>query len=175
MATAVPGPPYVRPTPAFTCGRLPACHRRPSGAIMRWTPPCGAPKQPGRVSDRPRLSRGAFLVFLAQVPQGTVVMEACGSAHYWGRKIQELGHQVVLLPPHQVRPYVTRNKTVRTDAKGILEAYRNADIHPVSVKSVAQQVLVSLHRFRSGWIASRTAQVNTLRGLLPELGFVIPP
>lgn len=79
--------------------------------------------------DRRRLSRGAFLVFLAQVPQGTVVMVACGSAHYWGRRIQELGHEVVLLPPHQVRPYVTRNKTDRTDAKGILEAYRNADIH----------------------------------------------
>jgi transposase len=130
--------------------------------------------EPGRVSDRRRLSRGAFLVFLAQVPQGTVVMEACGSAHYWGRRIQELGHEVVLLPPHQVRPYVTRNKTDRTDAKGILEAYRNADIHPVPVKSVSQQVLVCLHRFRSGWVSSRTAQVNTLRGLLRELGFVIP-
>src|SRR3990172_6785218 len=109
-------------------------------------------KQAGRVSDRRRLSRGAFLVFLAQVPQGTVVMEACGSAHYWGRKIQELGHQV--------RPYVTRNKTDRTDAKGILEAYRNADIHPVPVKSVAQQVLVSLHRFRSGWISCVACSAN---------------
>jgi transposase len=95
-------------------------------------------------------------------------------AHYWARKPQELGHAVVLLPPHQVRPYVTRNKTDRTDAKGILEAYRNADIRPVPVKSVAQQVLCSLHRFRSGWIASRTAQINTLRGLLRELGLVIP-
>lgn len=101
-------------------------------------------------------------------------MEACGSAHYWARKLRELGHTVVLLPPHQVRPYVTRNKTDRTDAKGILETYRNADIRPVPVKSVSQQVLVSLHRFRSGWIASRTAQINTLRGLLRELGFVIP-
>ena len=131
-------------------------------------------KEAGRIADRRRLSRGAFLVFLAQVPKATVVMEACGSAHYWGRRIQELGHEVVLLPPHQVRPYVTRNKTDRTDAKGILEAYRNADIRPVPVKSVSQHVLVSLHRFRSGWIASRTAQINTLRGLLRELGFIIP-
>ena len=69
---------------------------------------------------------------------------------------------------------MTRNTTDRTDAKGILEAYRNADIRPVPVKSVPQQVLASLHRFRSGWIASRTAQINTLRGLLRELGFVIP-
>ena len=75
-------------------------------------------KEPGRVSDRRRFSRAAFLVFLAQIPKGTVVMEACGSAHYWGRRIQELGHQVVLLPPHQVRPYVTRNKTDRTTPRG---------------------------------------------------------
>ena len=81
---------------------------------------------------------------------------------------------MVLLPPHQVRPYVTRNKTDRADAKGILEAYRNADIRPVPVKSIPQQVLGSIHRFRSGWISARTAHVNTLRGLLRELGFVIP-
>lgn len=129
---------------------------------------------PGRVTFRRRLSRGAFGIFFAQLPASTVVMEACSSAHYWGRKLQELGHSVVLLPPHQVRPYVTRNKTDRTDAKGILEAYRNADIRPVPVKSVAQQVLCSLHRFRAGWIAARTAQINTLRGLLRELGIVIP-
>ncbi len=130
--------------------------------------------EPSRVAQRRRLSRGAWLDFFAQTPPAIVVMEACGSAHYWGRRIQELGHQVVLLPPHQVRPYVTRNKTDRTDAKGILEAYRNAAIRPVPVKSVSQQVLGSLHRFRSGWIGSRAAQINTLRGLLRELGFVIP-
>ncbi len=106
--------------------------------------------QPGRVTYRRRLSRGAFLTYIAQLPASTIVMEACGSAHYWARENERLGHAVVLLPPHQVRPYVTRNKTDRTDAKGILEAYRNADIRPVPVKSVAQQVLVSLHRFRSG-------------------------
>lgn len=130
--------------------------------------------EPGRVAQRRRLSRATFLVFFAQLPASTIVMEACGSAHFFARKLQDLGHEVVLLPPHQVRPYVVRNKTDRTDAKGILEAYRNADIHPVPVKSVPQQVLVSLHRFRSGWIASRTAQINTLRGLLRELGLVIP-
>lgn len=130
--------------------------------------------EPGRVALRRRLSRTAFGTFFVQLPASTVVMEACGMAHYWARKLQELGHAVVLLPPHQVRPYVTRNKTDRTDAKGILEAYRNADIRPVPVKSVGQQVLCSLHRFRSGWIASRTAQINTLRGLLRELGLVIP-
>jgi transposase len=128
----------------------------------------------GRVAERQRLSRKVFLLFFAQMPAATVVMEACGSAHFWARKLQELGHRVVLLPPHHVRPYVVRNKTDRTDAKGILEAYRNADIRPVPVKSVSQQVLVTLHRFRSGWLAARTAHINTLRGLLRELGLVIP-
>ena len=130
--------------------------------------------EPGRVAERKRLSRGKFSVSFAQLPASTVVMEACGMAHSWARKLEELGHTVVLVPPHQVRPYVTRNKTDRTDAKGILEAYRNADIRPVPVKSVPQQVLCSLHRFRSGWLAARTAQINTLRGLLRELGLVIP-
>jgi transposase len=130
--------------------------------------------EPGRVALRRRLSRASFLAFFAQLPAATVIMEACGSAHFWARRLQQVGHEVVLLPPHQVRPYVTRNKTDRTDAKGILEAQRNADIHPVPVKSVPQQVLVTLHRFRSGWLAGRTAHINTLRGLLRELGLVIP-
>src|SRR5262245_9888088 len=130
--------------------------------------------EPGRVAERRRLSRKVFLLFFAQMPAATVVMEACGSAHFWARKIEELGHRVVLLPPHQVRPYVTRNKTDRADAKGILEAYRNADIRPVPVKTIPQHVLSSIHRFRSGWMGARTAQVNTVRGLLRELGLVTP-
>ncbi len=130
--------------------------------------------RPGRVARRERLPRARFLAFFAQHPAANVVMEACGSAHYWGRRIEQLGHQVTLLPPHQVRPYVRRNKTDRTDAKGILEASRNDDIHPVPVKTVAQQVITSLHRLRSGWMAERTARLNTLRGLLRELGVFIP-
>jgi transposase len=75
--------------------------------------------RPGRVARRERLPRSRFLSFFAQQPAATVVMEACGSAHYWGRRIEQLGHKVTLLPPHQVRPYVRRNKTDRTDAKGL--------------------------------------------------------
>ena len=129
---------------------------------------------PGEVSRTERLPRSKFLAFFETLPPCVVVMEACGSATYWGRRIQALGHQVALLPPHQVRPYVTRNKTDRTDAKGILEAYRNKDILPVPIKAVEQQVIGSLHRFRSGWISARTAQVNTLRGLLRKFGVTIP-
>jgi transposase len=81
---------------------------------------------------------------------------------------------VALLPPHQVRPYVQRNKTDRTDAKGILEAFRNGEIKPVPVKTVAHHALTALHRMRSAWISERTARINTLRGLLRELGVFIP-
>ena len=130
--------------------------------------------RPGRVSRRERLRRGEFLEFFAQQPPTTVVMEACGSAHYWGRRIEQLGHHVVLLPPHQVRPYVKRSKTDRTDAKGILEASRNEDIRPVPIKTVPQQVLTSLNRLRQGWMTERTARLNALRGLLRELGVFIP-
>jgi transposase len=128
----------------------------------------------GHVARRVRLPRAQFLPFIAQQPVATVVMEACGSAHYWAREIQKLGHRVVLLPPHHVRPYIRRNKTDRTDAKGILEASRNDDIRPVPIKSVNQQVLTSLHRLRSGWMLERTARLNALRGLLRELGVFIP-
>jgi transposase len=130
--------------------------------------------RPGHVCKRDRLNRNQFLPFFLANPGATVVMEACGSAHYWGRELQKRGHQVVLLPPHYVRPYVLGNKTDRTDAKGILEAYRNAAIQPVPVKSVSQQSLTALHRFRSGWMKERTARLNALRGLLRELGIFIP-
>lgn len=85
---------------------------------------------PGQVAETHRLSRSRFLRFFAQREPADVVMEACGMAHCWARQIQHLGHDVVLLPPQYVRPYVRRNKTDRTDAKGLLEAHRNKDIHP---------------------------------------------
>ena len=130
--------------------------------------------QPGRVRERKTLSRSKFLLFFAARPVSTVVMEACGSSHYWARRLQELGHRPVLLPPNLVSPYVRRNKTNRTDAKGILEAYRNEEIHPVPIKSVYQQTLTGLHRARSAWMHARTARINTARGLLRELGVFIP-
>ena len=121
-----------------------------------------------------RVRRPEFLAFFVDRPPALVFMEACGSAHAWARQIQALGHEVRLLPPHYVRPFVRRNKTDRTDAHGILDAGRQADIQWVPIKSVDQQILTSLHRLRSGWIAERTARINALRGLLRELGFIIP-
>lgn len=129
---------------------------------------------PGRVDGCQRLSRSGFVKFFAQREAATVVMEACGSAHHWGRKLRQLGHTVVLLPPQYVHPYVRRNKTDRTDAKALLEANRNAEIGPVPIKSVEQQQLAALHRLRSGWLATRTARLNSLRGNPPRTGLVHP-
>lgn len=134
----------------------------------------GISDRPGRVRKAERLQRAQFLPFMAAQPASTVVMEACGSSHYWGRRLEELGHRVVLLPAHLVRPYVRGNKTDRTDVKGILEAYRNEDIRPVPIKSPAHQALTALHRLRSAWVAERTARLNTIRGLLREVGIFIP-
>jgi len=130
--------------------------------------------RPGRVALRKRLPRDRFATFFAQRPQATVVMEACATAHYWARRLEEMGHVVVLLPPQYVRPYVVRNKTDRTDVDGLLEAFRNEQIRPVPIKTVTQQVIATLHRLRSGWLADRVRSINTLRGLLRELGFFIP-
>ena len=130
--------------------------------------------RPGRVVERHRLSRSAFLRFFAERRPATVLLEACGSAHHWGRQLKACGHQVVLLPPHAVRPYRQGNKTDRSDARALLEAARNADIRPVPVKSVPQQGLMALHRVRSSWLAARTARINTVRGILREFGVTIP-
>src|SRR5512134_2556253 len=130
----------------------------------------GVSDRPGHVARRRRVARYEFLEFFAQLPPATVVMEACGSAHYWARRIEELGHVVVLLPPQYVRPYVMRNKTDRTDVDALLEAFRNDQIRPVPIKTVTQQVIATLHRLRSGWLADRVRSINALRGLLRELG-----
>lgn len=130
--------------------------------------------RPGRVDEERRLTRERFLPFFAQQPPATVVFEACGSAHYWARQLQPFGHTGRLLPAHDVRRYVRRNKTDRTDTKGMLEAHRNDEIHAVPVKTIEQQAIASLHRLRSTWLATRTARVNTLRGLLREFGVFIP-
>ena len=129
--------------------------------------------RPGRVTARHRFTRSQFAHFVATTAPATVVMEACGTAHFWGRQAQQHGHRVVLLAPHAVRPYVPRNKTDRRDAKGLLEALRNEELRPVPVKSVAQQALTALHRLRSTWLATRTARLNTVRGLLREFGIPI--
>ena len=130
-------------------------------------------RKPGKVSERRRLSRAKFEQFLVNQSPATVVMEACGCAHHWGRRVNGLGHEARLLPTLHTKPYVRRNKTDRADASGLLEANRNENIHSVPVKSVDQQVLTSVHRCRSAWMKTRTARVNLGRGILRELGIFI--
>jgi transposase len=135
----------------------------------------GISRRPGHVERTHRLSRKELTRFMAAQAPAAVVMEACGSSHYWGRTFESQGHEVKLLPPHAVRPYVHRSKTDRADVKGMLEAARNTDIRPVPVKSENQQQLTSLHRVRSAWLQTRTRRTNCARGLLAELGLVFAP
>ncbi len=124
--------------------------------------------------ERRRLSRSAFARCLDNRAPLEVVMEACGSAHYWARRFERAGHRVALLPAHAVRPYVRGNKTDRTDAAGLLEAARCDSIRPVPIKTPEQQGIQGLHRVREHWKSMRTASINLVRGLLREFGVVIP-
>jgi transposase len=127
-----------------------------------------------RLVGRQRLNRAGFARFLKETPPTQVVMEACGTAHYWGRVAQQHGHRVTLVPPGYVRPYVRRNKTDRADAEAILEAVRSGQVPTVVVKRVEQQALVALHRIREQWMTTRTARINTVRGILREHGILLP-
>lgn len=128
----------------------------------------------GRIIERKRVSRKVFTHMFDNHAPLRIIMEACGSAHYWGRRFERAGHTVVLLPAHDVRPYVRRNKTDRTDAAGLLEADRCGQIHPVPIKTPEQQSVQGMHRVREQHKAIRTACINSLRGLLREFGIVIP-
>lgn len=126
------------------------------------------------VVESHRLTRAQFERWFDNRDIDTVIMEACGSAHYWGRRLAGLGIRVVLLPAAYVRAYVKRNKTDAADARALLEAARASDIVPVRIKSEEQQALQGLHRIRSLWMATRTARINALRGFCREFGLVIP-
>ena len=129
---------------------------------------------PGRIDEQHRLSRARFGRFFAAHEPVEVLMEACGSAHHWGRELTALGHTVLLLPPSDVRRYRDGDKTDRADTKAILEAARNEAIDSVPVKTLDQQAITALHRLRSGYLATRTARINCVRGLLREFGVAIP-
>lgn len=129
----------------------------------------------GKITGHRRLSRPQFERFWsAQQAPACVVMEACSSAHLWGRRLRALGHQVLLLPAQYVACYVLRNKTDRADAEALLQALRDPRIKPVAVKSEEQQALAALHRVREQWSSCRTARINVIRGLLAEFGIIFP-
>jgi transposase len=127
-----------------------------------------------RIGRRERLTRSRFSQFFGNHPPSLIVMEACGSAHYWARTLQAQGHEVRLLPAQYVRAYVRRNKTDAADAAALIEASRCAEIRPVPIKSIDQQVLQQLHRMREQWKHTRMSRINQLRGCLREFGIAIP-
>jgi transposase len=116
----------------------------------------------------------AVLEFFVQLPPCLIGMEACSSAHYWARKLREQGHEVKLMAPQFVKPYVKANKTDAADAEAICEAVTRPTMRFVPIKSIDQHAVLSLHRARSGFVKSRTAQANQIRGLLGEFGIVLP-
>lgn len=123
----------------------------------------------GKKVGRARLRQMAIML-----PPCIVAMEACGGAHAWGRLFAAHGHEVRLIAPQFVKPFVKSNKTDAADAEAICEAAQRPSMRFVSVKTVEQQDVQALHRVRSRAIQARTAQINQIRGLLLEYGIEIP-
>ena len=128
----------------------------------------------GSVAFRRKLSRGKLLAFLAAQPRCVVAMEACASAHYWGREIMKLGHEVRLIAPIYVKPFVKRQKNDAADAEAICEAALRPSMRFVAVKEEAQQARAMLFRTRDLLVRQRTQTINALRGHLAEFGVVAP-
>ena len=129
--------------------------------------------QTGEVK-RKMLLRQEVSEFFAQREIGVVAMEACGSAHHWGRLVTRLGHQVRLVSAQFVRPFVKTNKTDAADAQAIWEAAQRPEMRFVGLKSEEQQAVLSLHRIRQQLVKVRTMQAQQIRSLLYEFGIVLP-
>ena len=127
----------------------------------------------GKAVVRKQLARRQLLSFVAQLPRCTVAMEACASAHYWAREIEKLGHQVRLITPRFVKPYVKANKNDASDAEAICEAASRPSMRFVAIKSAAQQDVQAVHRVRQQLVKARTSLANQVRGLLAEYGIVL--
>ena len=127
-----------------------------------------------RIVQSLRLKRVDFLKFWNNLAPVHVVMEACGSAHHFGRWLTSLGHRVSLLPAQYVRAYVRRNKTDAADCAAMLEAVRASGIKIVPVKTQYQQMIQRMHRTREQWQHDRTARINLARAMLREFGIAVP-
>src|SRR5262245_12315088 len=119
----------------------------------------------GKIVLRKRCSRGEVLPLLANLGPTTMGMEACGGAHDWARCLREQGHEVTLMAPQFVKPYVKSNKNARRDAEAIAEAVTRPSMRFVPVKDVAHQDIQALHRVRERLVTARTALVNEMHGL----------
>ncbi len=126
----------------------------------------------GRPVLRKRLRRGQVLGFFGSVPACLVGLEACASAHYWARELQALGHEVRLIPPQYVKPFVKTNKNDAADAEAICEALLRPTMRFAAVKSADQQSVLMLHRARELLVRQRTMLINALRGHCGEFGII---
>ncbi len=127
----------------------------------------------GRQAVGKKFSRQKLKEYLVNLPPCTIAMEACGSAHYWARLLQSYGHEVRLIAPQFVKPYVKSNKNDAADAEAICEAAQRPNMRFVAVKEIGQQDIQAIHRMRSLMVERRTAQINQTRGLLLEYGIEI--
>jgi transposase len=128
----------------------------------------------GSVVFRKKIRRDEVLVFLAAQSPCLVAMEACGSAHYWAREITGIGHEVKLIPPTYVKPFVKRHKNDAADAEAITEAAARPTMRTVAVKTAEQQARAMVFRTRDLLVRQRTQLINALRGHLAEFGIVAP-
>lgn len=128
----------------------------------------------GKVVVRKALRRSQMLPFFQKLPLCLVGIEACGTSHHWARELINLGHEVRLMPPAYVKPYVKRGKTDAADAEAICEAVTRPTMRFVPVKSREQQAALSMHRTRDLFVKQRTQLINMMRALLAEFGIDIP-
>ena len=124
--------------------------------------------------ERIKLKRSQVTNFFSRREHSLIAIEACGSAHHWGRELQKLGHDVKLISARSVRPFVLRNKTDAADARAIWTAIQQPEARLVAIKSENQQAILALHRIRAQLMKFRIMQTNALRGLLYEFGEVLP-
>jgi transposase len=127
----------------------------------------------GRVLHRAKLARSAVIEAVTALAPRVIAMEACSSAHHWGRRFKAMGIEVRLVSPQYVTPFVKTNKNDRNDAEAIVEAACRPTMRFVPVKSVEQQDVQAAHRAREIFVHQRTALINQVRGLLGERGLTI--
>ena len=128
----------------------------------------------GKVAVRKKLRRSEVLEFFKGLPRSLAGIEACGTAHHWGRELTALGHDVRLMPAGYVKPYVKRGKNDAVGAEAICEAVARPTMRFVEIKRAEQQTGLMLHRTRELLVRQRTALINSLRGQLAEFGLVAP-